>query len=103
LHHAGAASAIREHADAPKYTHGNKFIAAMSTKASPSTCRTAGSLALPIFAFYEQQMTALVVLALNLASLSALELGIAQESALAGLNDVGTAKPTASDDTARGL
>ena len=48
-------------------------------------------------------MTALVVLVINLASLSALELGIAQESALAGLNDVATAKPTASDDTARGL
>ena len=75
----------------------------MSARASRSTCPTAGSLALPTFAFYEQQMTALVGLALNLPSLSALELGIAQVSALAGLNDLAAAKPTASDDTAGGL
>jgi hypothetical protein len=75
----------------------------MSARASQSTCPTAGSLALPTFAFDEQQITALVGLALNLVLFSSLEVGIARESALAGLNDVATAKPTASDDTARGL
>ena len=78
-------------------------IAAMSTKASQSICPTAGSLALPTFAFYEQQMTALAGLVLNLVRLSSLEFGIARESALAGLNDFAAAKPAASDDAARGL
>jgi hypothetical protein len=63
---------------------------------------TAGSCTLPIFAFYEQQMRAVVGLALNRMLLSSLALGIARESALAGLNDIAAAKPTASDDAARG-
>ena len=48
-------------------------------------------------------MTALVGLVLNLALLSSLDFGIAWGSALAGLNDIATAKLTASDDAARGL
>jgi hypothetical protein len=75
----------------------------MRTKASQSICPTAGSLALPTFALYEQQMTTLVGLALNLVLLSSLKFGIARESALAGLNDFATAKLTVSDDAARGL
>jgi hypothetical protein len=54
-------------------------------------------------AFYEQQMTALVGLALNLVLLSAIEFGIARESAPAGLNRLVTAKPTVPDDATRGL
>ena len=42
-------------------------------------------------AFYEQQWTALVGLALNLVLLSALEFGIARESATAGPSEVATA------------
>jgi hypothetical protein len=48
-------------------------------------------------------MTALIGLALNAALLPALELGIARETVLAGLHDIATSKPAASDDAARGL
>jgi hypothetical protein len=47
-------------------------------------------------------MTALVGLALNLVLFSSLQIGIARESALAGLNAIAAAKPAASDDAARG-
>ncbi len=46
-------------------------------------------------AFYEQQMTALVGLALNLILLSALEFGIAQESTPSSLSAIASASPTA--------
>jgi hypothetical protein len=46
-------------------------------------------------AFYEQQMTALVGLALNLILLSALEFGIAQESTPSSLGAIASASPTA--------
>lgn len=49
-------------------------------------------------AFYEQQMTALVGLALNLVLLSAIEFGIARESAAAGLADVAVGGAPATGD-----
>ena len=61
------------------------------------------AVVLPTFAFYEPTMTALVGPALNLVLLSSLDFGIARGSALAGLSDIVTAKPTASDDAVRGL